>query len=104
MLSKKDSDYSDSDAEDTVRLNTKEQQNFVNKIGKDPANVLAAIQFLYMTTDSSVAKKAIASDKLAKVSAAELIKASKKLSNILPDKQIDITTADQLVKALLGNV
>lgn len=69
-----------------------------------PPEVLAALQFLAMTTKSEKAKKALLDTRLASVSVADLIKATGQVVSRLPSAKLQTAEADELANLLLNNL
>jgi hypothetical protein len=86
-----------------THLSSKAQQNLADKLNT-PSQILAAIQFLSLTTESEVAKKALSNEKFGAVSTENLIKATIQIKPLMPKGQLQKTDADSLAGILLGKL
>lgn len=91
-------------SEEATMISSKKQQAIVDSISNEPAEVLAAIQFIYTNSDSSMAEAALTNRKLAEVPVAKLVLASKKIAHIMPKNKLAKPDADELVQLLLGKL
>lgn len=91
---------SDPDGGSTVTVN-----DFTDKV-TTPAQTLATMQFLSMTTGSKKASAAMSHEKLASVSAADLLKATEWLiaQKLTAQTKLTTTEAEAIVDALLGKL
>lgn len=94
---------SGSGSRDKSHLSSKGQANLASKINT-PAQILAAIQFLSMTTDSTEAKKALSNERLGSVSTKNLVKATSAIAEIMPKGALQKSDADALVGILLSKL
>lgn len=91
--------------ETTTHLSTKSQTNIVNKLN-EPSEILAALLYLGMTTDSTKVEKALNNDKLRSVPTDKLLKAISWLDNsgIMPKGRLKTLDADSLIDIILGKL
>ena len=95
-----DMDAADKEDENTKPISSKEQQALADKLNT-PAQILAAIQMLIMTTNNENAQKAISYSKFKEIPAIDLLKATSGVAKIMPKGQIKSDDADALVDLLL---
>lgn len=86
-----------------IELDSKTKAALTDKL-KTPAQILAAIQFLSITTTSKAAKAALSNEKFGKVQAVELAKATAEVIDIMPKNKIQADNADTLVTDLLNKL
>lgn len=87
----------------TESLDTSAQQKLSSKLNT-PAQILAAIQFLSITTNNAKAKQALTNTKFSNVSTADLLKATSQIINIMPKGALDTKEVDAFVDSLLSKV
>ncbi len=99
-----DSDTDAGSEAEANNIDTEKLNILVNKIGNKPADILAALQFMYIKTGNSIAKKAMATDKLSSVQIPELTKALDKVSGIMPKNALGADTVNNLTRRLIGRL